>query len=56
MNILNIVAVGINYEVTRVKGPLLINGIKRYGRMSDHVTATVWFVAWLLLFVYSCML
>ena len=47
---------GINYEVTRVKGLLLINGIKLFGRMSDHVTAAVRFVAWLLMFFYSCLL
>ena len=35
---------------------LLINGIKLFGRMGDHMTATAWFVAWLLTFIYFCLL
>ena len=55
MDILNIIAMGINYELTHVKG-LLFNGIKRFGIMSDQMTATVWLMAWLLTFIYSCLL
>jgi len=47
---------GINYEVTRFKILLLINGVNLFGRMSDHVTAIIWFMAWILMFTYSCLL
>jgi hypothetical protein len=46
---------GMNYEVTQVKELLLINGIKRFGRMSDHITATLCFVAWLVVVISSCL-